>query len=75
MKTALREHLLEKPTSLYEEEMVTFLEEESGVRIARSSVGGLLHSMGWCTRRQNKPKDIDAFHSILRRQLSSLTFA
>jgi transposase len=50
MKAALREHLLEKPT-LYQEDMVTFLEEKFGVQVARSSVGQVPDSIGWSKKK------------------------
>ncbi|KAM0714702.1 hypothetical protein Q7P37_009719 [Cladosporium fusiforme] len=75
MKTALREHLLEKPT-LYQEEMVTFLEEEFGVQVARSSVGKVLDSVGWSkkkTRRvaQEQNADLRDFHIHTMSQYAS----
>ena len=66
MKAALREHLLEKPT-LYQEEMVAFLEEKFGIQVARSSVGHVLKSMGWSKKKarhvaQERNADLRDFH-------------
>lgn len=53
MKTALWNHLQENPT-LYQEEMVAFLQDSFGVKVARSSVGHVLRDMGWSKKQARR---------------------